>query len=136
MVISEPGAKIAQDHFEATFSFFKRADGKKQPLITSSFGHIFANTADIHSQILILNKDYLLPEEQARVEIKLLKTVVIEEGESFLLKDSEMIIGMGRVEKFLPKLSNEEKFKLSKGKTKAEKVKHAKILSKLENELN
>lgn len=127
---------MATDHFEATLELIKRGDGKKLPLITSAFEHIFIHTADIHSQILLMNKEYILPEETAKAEVKLFKTLLIEEEDSFILKDNEILIGIGKVKKLLPNLSCEEKMKLSKGKSKAERAKYAEIVAKLEQELN
>merc|ERR1712095_122961 len=93
--------------------------GRKKPCVADMQLMCFSKTWDCAGFIKLVGKEMALPGEDATMDIKLLKPMVLEEGQSFTVRDSKGTIGTGKV--------TEEEYELmTMNKTKREKTLKAK----------
>lgn len=101
--------------------------GRKKPMISNQQMQVFSKTWDCAAFVeLQNNKEMALPGEDAAMTLRLLKPMVLEEGQHFTLRDASGTIGTGKVSKALPNLTETEKELLVMNRSKREKVLAAK----------
>ena len=69
--------------------------GRKKPCTTQMQIMVFSKTWDCAGYVKLVDKEMALPGEDATMDIKLLKPMVLEEGQSFTVRDSAGTIGTG-----------------------------------------
>ena len=74
--------------------------GRKKPVVQGTQLSCFSKTWDCNAFIQLVDKDMALPGEDATVELKMLKPMVVEEGQSFTIRDNNGTIGTGEQEKY------------------------------------
>merc|ERR1712227_290626 len=82
----------------------------------------FSKTWDCAGFIKLVGKEMALPGEDATMDIRLLKQMVLEEGQHFTIRDSKGTIGTGKVTKVNPNLTEEEHELMTMNKAKREKT--------------
>jgi len=101
--------------------------GRKKPMISNQQMQVFSKTWDCAAFVeLQNNKEMALPGEDAAMTLRLLKPMVLEEGQHFTLRDASGTIGTGKVSKALPNMTETEKELLVMNRSKREKVLAAK----------
>lgn len=69
--------------------------GRKKPCVADMQLMCFSKTWDCAGYVKLVDKEMALPGEDATMDIKLLKPMVLEEGQSFTVRDSSGTIGTG-----------------------------------------
>jgi len=122
MVMAKPGTMKAFDNVEAQIYMLSKEEGGRQKPFTSYFqAQMFSKTWDTAAQILLQDKEMVMPGEDSKLQLRLMKSMVIEQGQRFTLRDGQVTLGTGVVTKVLPNLSPEERAKVEKGVTRAER---------------
>merc|ERR1712117_657007 len=85
--------------------------GRKKPCVAEMQLMCFSKTWDCSAFINLVDKEMALPGEDATMDLKLLKPMVLEEGQTFTIRDNNGTIGTGKVSK-LHKNMTEEEFEL------------------------
>uniref|UniRef100_A0A8W7PGL9 Elongation factor Tu, mitochondrial n=1 Tax=Anopheles coluzzii TaxID=1518534 RepID=A0A8W7PGL9_ANOCL len=101
MVMCKPGTMKANDNFEA---------------------QMFSRTWDCATQVQIPGKDMIMPGEDAKLQLRLMRPMVLEQGQRFTLRDGHITLGTGVVTKLLSPLSEKERLALTEGKKAREKA--------------
>ena len=71
--------------------------GRKKPCVADMQLMCFSKTWDCAGYVKLVDKEMALPGEDATMDIKLLKPMVLEEGQSFTVRDSSGTIGTGDI---------------------------------------
>ena len=103
--------------------------GRKKPCVADMQLMCFSKTWDCVGYIKLVGKEMALPGEDATMDIRLLKPMVLEEGQSFTVRDSHGTIGTGKVTNIFKDLTEEEYDLMTMNKTKREKTLAAKSKS-------
>ncbi|KAG4077164.1 hypothetical protein HA402_016151 [Bradysia odoriphaga] len=116
-VMCKPGTCKANDQVEAQVYILNKEEGGRSKPFTSYFQmQMFSKTWDCAAQVQIPGKEMVMPGEDAKLQLKLIKPMVLEEGQRFTLRDGHLTLGTGVVTKVLPALSEEERMQLLEGK--------------------
>ncbi|XP_022256630.1 elongation factor Tu, mitochondrial-like [Limulus polyphemus] len=119
MVLCKPGSVKAHDHFEAqVYVLSKEEGGRPRPFMSYFQPQMFSKTWDCAAQLYIKGKEMVMPGEDATLELKLLKPMVMEQGQRFTLRDGQVTLGTGVVTKVLTDLNPQERVDLEKGHKK------------------
>jgi len=117
MVMCKPGTVKSNDQIEAQVYILTKEEGGRTKPFTSYFQlMMFSRTWDCSAQVLIPGKDMVMPGEDAKLHLKLLKPMVLEQGQRFTLRDGCLTLGTGVVTKVLPSLTEDERMQLQEGK--------------------
>ena len=73
--------------------------GRKKPCVADMQLMCFSKTWDCAGYVKLVDKEMALPGEDATMDIKLLKPMVLEEGQSFTVRDSAGTIGTGETQR-------------------------------------
>ena len=71
--------------------------GRKKPCVADMQLMCFSKTWDCAGYVKLVGKEMALPGEDATMDIKLLKPMVLEVGQTFTIRDSSGTIGTGLV---------------------------------------
>lgn len=83
---------------------------------------MFSRTWDCATQVTIPEKEMVMPGEDTKLVLKLLRPMVLEQGQRFTLRDGHITLGTGVVTKVLPALNEKERLSLTEGKKAREKA--------------
>lgn len=127
MVMCKPGTVKALDHFEAqVYILAKEEGGRAKPFMSFIQLQMFSRTWDCAVQVKIPDKEMVMPGEDTKLFLSLLRPMVLEQGQRFTLRDGNLTLGTGVVTKALPLLSESERLALTEGKKAREKKEAAK----------
>merc|ERR1711936_1330708 len=82
--------------------------GRKKPCVADMQLMCFSKTWDCSAFINLVDKEMALPGEDATMDLKLLKPMVLEEGQTFTIRDNSGTIGTGKVSKLHKNMTEEE----------------------------
>jgi len=117
MVMCKPGSVKAQDNVEAQVYILNKEEGGRAKPFTSYIQlQMFSKTWDVAVQIVTPDKEMVMPGEDAKLILKLIKPMVLEHGQRFTLRDGILTLGTGVVTKINPLLSEKERLSLIEGK--------------------
>lgn len=122
MVMCKPGTVKALDQLEAqVYILCKEEGGRARPFTSYIQLQMFSRTWDCAVQVTIPDKEMVMPGEDAKLILRLLRPMVLEHGQRFTLRDGNLTLGTGVVTKVLPLLSEMERMSLTEGKKAREK---------------
>lgn len=128
MVLCKPGTMKAHDHFEAQVYVLKKDEGGKgRPYTTHFQPQMFSKTWDCAANMTVVGKEMVMPGEDATLQMKLIKPMVLEKGQRFTLRDGAVTLGTGVVTNVFENLTTEEKIALEKGLKKRKKPEEATV---------
>ncbi|XP_055624723.1 elongation factor Tu, mitochondrial isoform X2 [Toxorhynchites rutilus septentrionalis] len=110
MVMCKPGTVKAYDNFEAQVYILSKEEGGRHKPFTSFI------------QLQIPDKEMVMPGEDAKLHLRLMRPMVLEQGQRFTLRDGHITLGTGVVTKTLPLLTDKERSALVEGKKAREKA--------------
>ncbi|KAL1140285.1 hypothetical protein AAG570_000217, partial [Ranatra chinensis] len=123
MVMCKPGSMSAEDHAESqVYLLTKEEGGRSKPLVPYMQVQMFSRTWDCAVQISFTDKEMIMPGEDSKVIIKLIRPMVVEKGQRFTLRVASLTIGTGVITEILPALSEKERSALTEGKKAREKA--------------
>ncbi|XP_012260730.1 elongation factor Tu, mitochondrial-like [Athalia rosae] len=122
MVLCKPGTVQPQDNIEAqVYILSKEEGGRSKPLLKYMQLQMFSRTWDCAAQVSIPEKDMVMPGEDSKLNLKLLKPMVCEKGQRFTIRDGNMTLGTGVITNVLPCLTETERLGLMEGKKARQK---------------
>lgn len=123
MIVCKPGSVKAQDHVESQmYILTKEEGGRNKPLVPYMQVQMFSRTWDCPTYIGIVGKEMVMPGEDAKFDLKLLKPMVVEQGQRFTIRDGKVTLGTGVITNVLKQLTEDEKQLLQASKKKREKA--------------
>jgi len=123
MCVGKPGTLKQCDQFKAqVYLMTPEEGGRKKPCTADMQLMVFSKTWDCAAFVRLVGKDMAMPGEDASVELKLLKPMVLEEGQQFTMRDSSGTIGTGKVTGILKNMTDEEKQMMMLSKEKRAKA--------------
>ncbi|XP_064460167.1 elongation factor Tu, mitochondrial-like [Ornithodoros turicata] len=122
MMLAKPGTMTQYDHFEAQIYVLKKEEGgREKPILKNYQPQMYYKTWDCNTRITVLDKDMIMPGEDAKLNVKLIKPMVLEQGQRFTIRDGSKTAGTGVITKVLQNLTVEERMDLGKSAKKKEK---------------
>jgi len=122
MVMCKPGSVKALDQVEAqVYILNKDEGGRTKPFMSFIQLQMFSRTWDCAVQVIIPDKEMVMPGEDTKLVLKLIRPMVLEQGQRFTLRDGSLTLGTGVVTKTMVKLSEGERLELTEGKKAREK---------------
>lgn len=122
MCVVKPKSAKQRDHFRAqVYLMTPDEGGRKKPCVADMQLICFARTWDQAAFVKLVDKEMALPGEDATMDLRLLKPMVLEEGLTFTIRDGNGTIGTGKVTQCFDNLSEEEIEFMKLNKTKKEK---------------
>lgn len=126
MVMCKPGTMSAEDNFEGqVYILTKEEGGKPKPVVPFQQFQMFSKTWDCASQVEIPGKEMVMPGEDAKLHLKLLRPMVVEKGQRFTVRMGGNTIGTGIITNILKRLTEDERIALTEGKKAREKKQQA-----------
>ncbi|CRK90248.1 CLUMA_CG003959, isoform A [Clunio marinus] len=122
MVMAKPGTVKANDQIEAqVYILSKEEGGRHKPFTSFVQLQMFSKTWDCATQVIIPNKEMVMPGEDTALKLKLMRPMVLEKGQRFTLRDGNITLGTGVVTNILTPLTEKERIELTEGKKAREK---------------
>nr|AEE61709.1 unknown [Dendroctonus ponderosae] len=122
MVLAKPGTVKCYDHIETQVYILNKEEGGRAKPFTSYIQlQMFCRTWDSAVQVLVPDKEMVMPGEDSRFILRMIKPMVLEQGQRFTLRDGSVTLGTGVVTKILPKLKEDQREELTEGKKAREK---------------
>nr|WIM01384.1 elongation factor Tu [Limnephilus flavicornis] len=123
MVMAKPGTVKAEDQIEAqVYILSKEEGGRSKPFTSFIQLQMFSKTWDCSTIVNIPDKDMVMPGEDSKLILKLVKPMVLEAGQRFTLRNGVITLGTGVVTKILPRLDENARSTLLQGKKAREKA--------------
>ncbi|XP_017769014.1 PREDICTED: elongation factor Tu, mitochondrial [Nicrophorus vespilloides] len=122
MIMCKPGSVKANDHVEAqVYILSKEEGGRSKPFTSFVQMQMFSRTWDCAVQVLIPGKEMVMPGEDSKLVLKMIRPMVLEKGQRFTLRDGVITLGTGVVTGVLPALTEQDRSALTEGKKAREK---------------
>ncbi|XP_044754591.1 elongation factor Tu [Coccinella septempunctata] len=122
MVMAKPGTVKSHDNVETqVYILSKEEGGRARPITNYTQLQMFCRTWDTACQVLVPDKEMVMPGEDSRLQLKMLKPMVIESGQRFTLRDGAQTLGTGVVTKVLADMKKQERDLLMEGRKAREK---------------
>lgn len=124
LIMAKPGTVKMHDHVEAqVYLLTKEEGGRTKPYTIWGQAHVFSKTWDVASRITEIDgKEMLMPGEDGKMTFRLLKSMALEQGQRFTLRDGGYTAGTGVVTKIHKNLTELEKQCLTESRKKREKI--------------
>jgi len=124
MVMAKPGTVKSYDNFESqVYVLSKEEGGRSRPFTSFIQLQMFCRTWDCAVQVVVPDKEMVMPGEDSKLVLRMMRPMVLEQGQRFTLRDGMVTLGTGVVTKILPMLKEEERESLTEGKKSREKKK-------------
>ncbi|MPC12661.1 Elongation factor Tu, mitochondrial [Portunus trituberculatus] len=115
MIMCKPGTMKAHDHVEGqVYVLTKEEGGRTKPFTSYLNMQVYSKTWRASAQIIIPDKEMVMPGEDARLVIRMFKPMVLEKGQRFTLREGSVTIGTGVFTTLNKPLNEEEKTFLGK----------------------
>ncbi|KAL1498096.1 hypothetical protein ABEB36_008950 [Hypothenemus hampei] len=122
MIMAKPGTVKSYDHLESqVYVLNKEEGGRSKPFTSYVQLQMFCRTWDCPVQVIVPDKEMVMPGEDSKLILKMIRPMVLEQGQRFTLRDGTVTLGTGVVTKVLPSLTEEERIALTEGKKAREK---------------
>lgn len=122
MVLAKPGTMQSHDNVEGqVYVLSKEEGGRPKPFMSYIQMQLFSKTWDCAAQVIIPDKEMVMPGEDARLVIRLMKPMVIEKGQRFTIRSGTVTLGTGVFTTINKPLSEDERIELTEGKKKRAK---------------
>lgn len=122
MVLAKPGTVKMQDNISTqVYVLTKDEGGNGKPLIPYQQLQIYSKTWDCASQLNIVGKEMVMPGEDSAVELKMIRPMVLEQGQRFTLRVAGVTVGTGVITGIKKRLLDDERRGLLEGKKAREK---------------
>ncbi|KAF7282255.1 hypothetical protein GWI33_003052 [Rhynchophorus ferrugineus] len=122
MVMAKPGTVKSYDNIETqVYVLNKEEGGRSKPFTSYIQLQMFCRTWDTAVQVIVVDKEMVMPGEDSKLILKMVKPMVLEQGQRFTLRDGMQTLGTGVVTKVLPPLNDEERELVTAGKKAREK---------------
>jgi len=122
MCVVKPGSVKQCDHFRAqVYLMTPDEGGRKKPCTQDMQLMCFSKTWDCAAFVRLADKEMAMPGEDATMDLKLMKPMVLEEGQQFTIRDSSGTIGTGKVTSVHKNMTDEDRELMMMSKDKRAK---------------
>ncbi|XP_072381867.1 elongation factor Tu [Diabrotica undecimpunctata] len=122
MIMAKPGTVKGYDNVETqVYVLSKEEGGRSKPFTSFIQLQMFCRTWDCPVQVVVPDKEMVMPGEDSKLILKMMRPMVLEQGQRFTLRDGSQTLGTGVVTKTLPRLTEDERNSLTEGKKAREK---------------
>ncbi|VVC37400.1 Hypothetical protein CINCED_3A018584 [Cinara cedri] len=122
MVLAKPGTVKMQDFVSTQlYVLTKDEGGNGKPLVPFQQMQMYSKTWDCACQLNIIGKEMVMPGEDCSVELKMIRPMVLEQGQRFTLRIAGVTIGTGVITEIKKRLLEDERRGLLEGKKFREK---------------
>ncbi|XP_050728583.1 elongation factor Tu, mitochondrial-like [Eriocheir sinensis] len=117
MVMCKPGTLKSYDHVEGqVYVLTKEEGGRSRPFTSFLNMQVYSKTWRCSAQIVVPDKEMVMPGEDAKLDIRFFKPMVLEKGQRFTLREGSVTIGTGVFTNINKNLTEEEKLYIQEGK--------------------
>lgn len=122
MCLVKPGTVKQCDYFRAqVYLMTPEEGGRKKPCLADMQLMCFSKTWDCAAFVQLVDKEMAMPGEDATMDLKLMKQMVLYEGQHFTIRDSAGTIGTGKVTAVHNNMTEEERELMMMNKDKRAK---------------
>lgn len=122
MCLIKPRSIKQCDNFTAqVYLMTQEEGGRKKPCTPDMQLMCFSKTWDCSAFVTLVDKDMAMPGEDAKINLRLMKPMVLEDGQSFTIRDASGTIGTGKVTTIHPNMDDEQKELMMMNKDKRAK---------------
>ncbi|CAG0892754.1 unnamed protein product [Darwinula stevensoni] len=123
MALAKPGTAQMNDNVEAqVYILSKEEGGRTRPFTSMVQLMMFSRTWDCPAYVTIPDKDMIMPGEDAKIVLRMIRPMVLEQGSRFTLREGKTTLGTGVVTRVLPPLSTQERERLQLSRKNREKA--------------
>jgi elongation factor Tu len=123
MVLAKPGTVAMKDDVEAqVYILSKEEGGRARPFTSMVQMMMFSRTWDCPCFVVIPGKDMVMPGEDAKVQLKLIKPMVLEQGTRFTLREGKTTLGTGVITKINANMTPHDRELLMENRKRREKI--------------
>lgn len=123
MVLAKPGTVKSHDNVEGqVYVLTKEEGGRPKPFTSYIQMQLYSKTWDQTAQIVVSDKEMVMPGEDAKLNLRLFKPMVMEKGQRFTLRDGATTVGTGVITNIDNDLSEVERLAIAGGKKVREKL--------------
>ena len=106
MILCKPKSQKLANHFKSQIYLLNKEEGgqktpRAKPLVDKNQVQIFSRTWDCPGFVQLTGKEMVMPGEDSQIEMKMLKKMVIEQGQRFTMRDAFGTLGYGVVTELL-----------------------------------
>ncbi|XP_042224651.1 elongation factor Tu, mitochondrial-like [Homarus americanus] len=122
MVLAKPGSVKAHDNIEGqVYVLTKDEGGRSKPFTSYLQMLVYSKTWRSSAQVIVVDKEMVMPGEDAKLRIRLMKPMVAEKGQRFTLREGSVTIGTGVITTINKDMTEDEKLEVQEGKKYREK---------------
>ena len=122
MVLCAPGSLQLSDQAMAKVYFLNKEEGGfPKPILTHLVSTLFTMTADMKFKLDFIDKEMVMPGEDIEMRIRLPKSLVLEKGQRFTVREMGYTLATGVITEVLPNMTLTEKQAFMKGRTRKER---------------
>jgi elongation factor Tu len=102
-VLAKPGTITPHTEFEAEVLLLKKEEGGRHtPIFTGYRPQVFVGTTDVTGDIsLAEGTEMIMPGDNAKVTVKLIKPIAMEDGQRFAIREGGLTVGAGAITKII-----------------------------------
>jgi elongation factor Tu len=102
-VLAKPGTITPHTEFEAEVLLLKKEEGGRHTPIFSGYRpQVFIRTTDVTGDIALAEgTEMIMPGDNAKVIVKLIKPVAMQEGQRFAIREGGLTVGAGAITKII-----------------------------------
>ncbi|HOG37396.1 MAG TPA: elongation factor Tu [Candidatus Woesebacteria bacterium] len=102
-VLAKPGTITPHTEFEAEVLLLKKEEGGRHtPIFTGYRPQVFVGTTDVTGDIsLAEGTERIMPGDNAKVTVKLIKPIAMEDGQRFAIREGGLTVGAGAITKII-----------------------------------
>jgi elongation factor Tu len=102
-VLAVPGSITPHNEFEAKiYALSKEEGGRHTPFMKNYRPQFYFRTTDVTGEVTeILEKDLVMPGDDAAIKVTLLSPIAMEEGLQFAIREGGKTVGAGQITKIL-----------------------------------
>jgi elongation factor Tu len=102
-VLAKPGSITPHTEFEAEVLLLKKEEGGRHTPIFSGYRpQVFIRTTDVTGDIVLAEgTEMIMPGDNAKVTVKLIKPVAMQEGQRFAIREGGLTVGAGAITKII-----------------------------------
>ena len=105
----------------------KEEGGRTKPFTSFIQLQMFSRTWDCAVQVNMPGKEMVMPGEDTKLLLRLIRPMVLETGQRFTLRDGSLTLGTGVITNILSSLTEQERLDLTEGKKSRDKKSSNKV---------
>lgn len=122
------------DRVEILLKMLPNHDEDRFVLFNKEKRQVFCKTGEIHCNIYLKDREFMLSGESALAELRLVKDFYLEEKQTILFREEKRLFAIGEVTKLLPQMTVSERKELLRAQTFSQKEEFTAFKKKIREE--